>query len=102
MDIKTKCELATKFIESCFDENNEGDGLTFDQRINLRKKELDSEIESIVSGAQDWCDENGLVAEDDELEELEELDDDEELVNFVEINGEWYTEEEWNELEELE
>jgi len=102
MDIKEKCELATRFIESCFDENNEGDGLTFDQRVNLRKRELSPEIEGIVSGAQSWCDENGFVANnDDELEELEELDD-EDLVNFVEINGEWYTEEELEELEELE
>lgn len=75
MNIKERCELATAFIESCFDENNEEDGLTFDQRINLRKKELNSEIESIVSSAQTWCDENGLVTEDEDLEDLEELEE---------------------------
>ena len=73
MDIREQCIKATEFIESCFDENNPDDGLTFDQRINLRKKELSPEIEGIVSGAQTWCDENGLVAEDEELEEVEEL-----------------------------
>lgn len=40
MDIKEKCEKATAFIESCWDENNPNDGLTFDERLRIRKENL--------------------------------------------------------------
>ena len=47
-DFKRRCEEATAFIVSCFDENNEKDGLTFDQRVELRAKELPEDIRSII------------------------------------------------------
>ena len=42
-DFKEKCEKATRFIESCWDENNPGDGLTFDERLEKRARECDDQ-----------------------------------------------------------
>lgn len=51
-DIKEICEEATKFIESCFDENNPNDGLTFDERLARRTKELkDENIKKVINKA---------------------------------------------------
>ena len=50
MKIKEACMKATEFIESCFDENNEDDGMTFDERLNKRMEELEDEyIKNIIS-----------------------------------------------------
>lgn len=70
-DFKGRCEKATRFIESCFDNND--DGLTFDERVNQRKNELPADIRSIVDDAQHYDDvatpEN--IESDDDLEEIE-------------------------------
>lgn len=38
-EFKKKCEALTKLIESCWDENNPHDGLTFDERLNKKLSE---------------------------------------------------------------
>ena len=52
MDEKTwkiKCDEATVFLESCFDENNTDDGMSFDERVKLRLDEIDDEtVKNIV------------------------------------------------------
>ena len=46
---KKHCEMATVFLESCFDENNSDDGLTFDERVQLRLNEItDENVKRIV------------------------------------------------------
>lgn len=38
-DFKCKCDKLTELIESCWDENNPNDGLTFDERLNMKLSE---------------------------------------------------------------
>lgn len=45
---KEDVDKATKFIESCFDENNQQDGKSFDQRINERLNKLEDNVREIV------------------------------------------------------
>lgn len=45
---KEDVNKATKFIESCWDENNQQDGKTFDQRITERLNELEDDVREIV------------------------------------------------------
>ena len=46
---KIKCDEATSFLESCFDENNKDDGMSFDERVKLRLDEIDDEtVKNIV------------------------------------------------------
>lgn len=52
MDFRQRCLLATEFLESCFDENNDDD-LTFDQRVELRKKDLPKEVRQVVDMTSD-------------------------------------------------
>ncbi len=52
-EFKKNCDEATDFIISCWDENNEGDGKTFDQRIQERIGDLKPEVRSIVEGVMD-------------------------------------------------
>lgn len=48
-DFKRKVDLAVELIESCFDENNIGDGLTFDERLDNIIKSCDDEtVKSIL------------------------------------------------------
>ena len=47
-DFKRKVDEATDFIVSCWDENNEPDGLTFDERVASRINMLDPEVREIV------------------------------------------------------
>ena len=70
---KKNCEEATKFIESCFDENNENDGLTFDERIQKRADELPAPVRNIVVASQNW---EAKTLADDEIEELVEIGED--------------------------
>ena len=42
---------ASEFLDSCFDENNEDDDLSFEERVNTRKKELPDEVREIVECA---------------------------------------------------
>lgn len=43
MSFKEICDKAVEVIESCWDENNPNDGLTFDQRLEKKIKEIDDE-----------------------------------------------------------
>ena len=46
---KIKCDEATSFLESCFDENNEEDNKSFDERVKSRLNEIDDEtVKNIV------------------------------------------------------
>lgn len=48
--IKEACEKTTEFIESCFDENNVSDGLTFDERLKIKIESLeDEDIKNVLS-----------------------------------------------------
>ncbi|WP_198016036.1 hypothetical protein [Methanobrevibacter wolinii] len=38
-EFKKKCDKLTELIESCWDENNPNDGLTFDERLQKRLSE---------------------------------------------------------------
>lgn len=38
-DFKRKCDDLTDLIESCWDENNPDDGLTFDERLEKKLSE---------------------------------------------------------------
>lgn len=51
---KEKCEEATKLIESCFDENNPNDGLSFDERLNMKMENVDEDVANIVGQARSW------------------------------------------------
>lgn len=51
---KKNIDAATAFIESCWDENNEGDGLSFDERVESRIDGLDEDVADIVRGCMDW------------------------------------------------
>lgn len=53
-EFKRKCELATALIESCWDENNPNDGLTFDERLNkIIEDERDGQVKSILLSARE-------------------------------------------------
>ena len=41
MDFKERAEKLTQIIESCWDENNPNDGLTFDERLSQKLEELE-------------------------------------------------------------
>ena len=45
---KKNVDDAVSFIESCWDENNTDDGLTFDERIEKRINTLDDDVADIV------------------------------------------------------
>ncbi len=48
-DFKRKVDIAVELIESCFDENNIGDGLTFDERLDKVIGDCDDEtVKSIL------------------------------------------------------
>ena len=51
---KNCINTATDFIESCWDENNLNDGLTFDERVNSRINELDDDVADIVRNSMKW------------------------------------------------
>ena len=72
-EFKKNVDKATKFIESCFDENNKDDGLTFDERINQRIVELPAGVRNVVVAAQGNFEENPDIP-DDEIEEIEECE----------------------------
>lgn len=66
MSLKKVCDDATDIIVSCWDSNQECDengkpldGLTFDERLNKKMKELsnDSGVKEVIEDAVDWCDE---------------------------------------------
>jgi len=52
-EFKKKVDAATDFIVSCWDENNEPDGMTFDERVQSRLKYLDPEVRKIVEGSME-------------------------------------------------
>lgn len=62
-EFKQKCEGMTKLIESCWDENNPDDGLSFDERL---EKKL-SENEDMNT----FCKKNKII----EFSTADELDD---------------------------
>ena len=49
--LKENVKKASEFLESCFDENNEDDDLSFDERVNARKDGLPDEVREIVECA---------------------------------------------------
>ena len=55
MDIRTACIRATEFLESCFDENNEEDGLSFDERVQRRlvEEDIDDDVRRVVELSQE-------------------------------------------------
>ena len=46
--IKHACDKMTEIIESCWDENNPDDGLTFDERLRQKMQELDPEDKELM------------------------------------------------------
>ena len=51
-EFKKKIDEAVSFIESCWDENNPGDGKTFDERVEDRMNDIeDEEVRNIVLNA---------------------------------------------------
>lgn len=46
-DFKERMEKLTRIIESCWDENNPGDGLSFDERL---ERKLSREDYDLVTG----------------------------------------------------
>jgi len=59
-EFKINIDKATDFIISCWDENNEDDSLTFDDRVKARLDELDEEVRRIVENTLSWCDDEGV------------------------------------------
>ena len=52
---KRNIDRAVELIESCWDENNENDGLTFDERLDKVIKECeDKQLKSILINAKEW------------------------------------------------
>lgn len=52
-EFKKKIDIATKIIESCWDENNGNDGFTFDERLDLAiTTEEDKMIKTILKTAK--------------------------------------------------
>ena len=46
--IKPVCDKMTEIIESCWDENNPGDGLTFDERLRKKMQNLNPEDKALM------------------------------------------------------
>jgi len=53
-EYKQNIDKAVEFIESCWDENNPGDNLSFDERVTQRMDELSPEVKQIVQNSMDW------------------------------------------------
>ena len=52
---KRNIDKAVELIESCFDENNKGDGLTFDERLEKIIKECkDEDLKDILINAKNF------------------------------------------------
>lgn len=52
---KKKIDKSIKIIESCWDENNVDDGLTFDERLELAiYHEKDETIKNILKTSKNW------------------------------------------------
>lgn len=47
-NFKQSCENMTKLIESCWDENNPDDGLTFDERLAAKTANLEGEDKKVM------------------------------------------------------
>ena len=47
-DFRINCDKATSFLESCFDQENPDDGLSFDERVLSRMDSLDPDVRRIV------------------------------------------------------
>ena len=51
---KQDIDKAVSLIESCWDENNPDDGLTFDERLDKKLQNIeDEDVRDIVRGARD-------------------------------------------------
>lgn len=48
-NFKKSCEDMTKLIESCWDENNPNDGLTFDERLEQKTVNLKGQDKEIMN-----------------------------------------------------
>lgn len=48
-DFKQSCDNMTKLIESCWDENNPNDGLTFDERLAAKTADLQGTDKIVMS-----------------------------------------------------
>ena len=70
-EFKQKIDATTEFIESCWDENNPDDGLTFDERVQERMEELPEDIQKIVKESLENKDEPKTVIIDEHTEEKE-------------------------------
>lgn len=52
---KQDIDKAVSLIESCWDENNENDGLTFDERLDKVIDECsDEDLKAILVNAKEW------------------------------------------------
>lgn len=52
---KQDIDKAVSLIESCWDENNENDGLTFDERLDKVIRDCDDEdLKAILVNAKEW------------------------------------------------
>jgi len=54
-DFIRSCEDMTQLIESCWDENNPGDGLTFDERLEAKVKGLTGTDKETMQKVTGWC-----------------------------------------------
>ena len=48
-DFKQSCDNMTELIESCWDENNPNDGLTFDERLAAKTADLQGTDKIVMS-----------------------------------------------------
>lgn len=48
MSIKEACDRMTEIVESCWDENNPGDGLSFDERLHRKMENLSPEDKELM------------------------------------------------------
>ena len=48
------CEDMTKLIESCWDENNPDDGLTFDERLAEKIKDITGQDRLVLDEVIEW------------------------------------------------
>ena len=48
-DFKKACDDMTKLIESCWDENNPNDGLTFDERLAAKTANLKGQDKMLMN-----------------------------------------------------
>ena len=52
---KRNIDKAVELIKSCWDENNENDGLTFDERLDKVIRECeDPQLKGILINAKEW------------------------------------------------